>query len=132
MHMTATASRSPTFRIDPFIPSPPRGEVYPWKTEKLPASNAERFSFDFDPCAHAHLEEKRFDLAAVELEKSVQLAVSADGCSCEPFNALAYVYVDAMGQYDKGWDLVRRARSSGHIIAREYVERLERATGKRG
>jgi tetratricopeptide (TPR) repeat protein len=80
----------------------------------------------------AHLQEKRFDLAAVELEKSVELAVAADGCSCEPFNALAYVYVDATGQYDKGWDLVRRARSSGHAIARDYVERLEKATGKRG
>jgi len=80
----------------------------------------------------AHLREKQFDLAADALEKSVELAGLADGCSCEPYNSLAYVYIEATGQYDKGWELVRKARGSGHMIAREYVERLEKASGRRG
>ena len=70
----------------------------------------------------------RYDLAAADLEKSVELAGAADGCSCEPYDSLAYLYIDATGQHDKGRDLLRRARGSGHRIAREYVERLERSS----
>ena len=72
-----------------------------------------------------HLRDKEFDLAAVELEKSVALASLGDGCSCDPYNSLAYVYIDALGQYDKGRDLVRRALGSGHPIAPEYMARLD-------
>jgi tetratricopeptide (TPR) repeat protein len=78
----------------------------------------------------AHVNEQKFDLAAEELEKSVALDVAADGCSCEPYNSLAYVYIDATAQYDKARELVRKARSSGHLIAPEYLERLEKASGK--
>jgi tetratricopeptide (TPR) repeat protein len=74
-----------------------------------------------------HLRDKNFDLAAVELEKSVALASRGDGCSCDPYNSLAYVYIDALGQYDKGRDLARRALGSGHAIAPEYLTRLDRA-----
>ena len=62
--------------------------------------------------------------------KAVELAAAADGCSCEPYNALAYVYIDATAQYDKARDLVRRALASGHVIAPEYLQRLEKATEK--
>jgi tetratricopeptide (TPR) repeat protein len=79
-----------------------------------------------------HIREQKFDLAADALEKSVDLVGRTDGCSCEPYNSLAYVYIDEMGQYDKGWELVHKARGSGHAIAREYVERLEKASGRRG
>ena len=79
----------------------------------------------------AHMREQRFDVAAAELEKSVELSVIADGCSCEPYNSLAYVYIDATSQYDKAWDLVHRALASGHMIAPEYLERLVKATGRR-
>jgi len=77
---------------------------------------------------NAHLKEKNLELAAEDFEKSIAFGARTDGCSCEPYNPLAYIYIDATGQYDKGWDLVRKAQSSGHVIAREYVERLERAS----
>lgn len=76
----------------------------------------------------ARLREKDYDRAAVEFEKSVEFAGAGDGCSCEPYDQLAYIYIDATGQYDKGWELVRRARGSGRAIAREYVERLEKGS----
>lgn len=79
----------------------------------------------------AHLQSKDLELAAAAFEKSIEMNVASDGCSCEPYNPLAYIYIDATGQYDKGWDLVRRARGSGHFIAGEYIERLEKASGRR-
>lgn len=79
----------------------------------------------------AHLQSKHLELAAAAFEKSIEMNVESDGCSCEPYNPLAYIYIDATGQYDKGWNLVRRARDSGHVIAGEYIERLEKASGRR-
>ena len=76
----------------------------------------------------AHLGAKDLELAAEDFEKSIAFNGPTDGCSCEPYNPLAYIYIDATGQYEKGWDLVRKAQSAGHPIAREYVERLERAS----
>jgi tetratricopeptide (TPR) repeat protein len=80
----------------------------------------------------AHLRDRKLDLAAEDLEKSIDFAAAADGCSCEPYDPLAYIYIDATGQYEKAWDLVRKARDSGHVIPREYVDRLEKASGRRG
>ena len=80
----------------------------------------------------AYLRDKSYDLAATELEKSTELVGAADGCSCEPFNSLAAIYVVETAQYDKGWDLVRRARDTGHFIAPEYIDRLTQATGRKG
>ena len=74
----------------------------------------------------AYVKDERFELAAASLEKSVELSGISDGCSCEPYNSLAYVYIDATAQYDKGADLVRRALGSGHVIAPEYIARLEK------
>ena len=79
-----------------------------------------------------YLRDKSYELAAADLEKSVELAGVSDGCSCEPFNSLAALYVVETAQYDKGWDLVRRARDAGHFIAPEYVEMLTKATGRKG
>ena len=78
------------------------------------------------------LEQKDYDRAADALESSVKMGMSADGCSCEPYNALAFIYIDVQRHYDRGWDLVRRARDSHNVIAPEYVERLKRASGRSG
>jgi tetratricopeptide (TPR) repeat protein len=80
----------------------------------------------------AHMGAKNFDLAAADFEKSIAFNGPTDGCSCEPYDPLAYIYIDATAQYDKGWDLVHRAQGSGHRISSEYVERLERASGRHG
>jgi tetratricopeptide (TPR) repeat protein len=77
-----------------------------------------------------YLRDKNYDLATLDLEKAVSMGIRSDGCSCEPYNSLAYIYIDAQPQPGKGWDLVRRAAKSGHFIAPEYLVRLETSTGK--
>jgi tetratricopeptide (TPR) repeat protein len=80
----------------------------------------------------SHLREKRYEPAAADLEKSIELGGAADGCSCEPFNSLAFIYIDAEQRYDKGWELVHKARNSGQFVAPEYVERLKKGSGRDG
>jgi tetratricopeptide (TPR) repeat protein len=77
-----------------------------------------------------YLKEKRYDLAAADLEKSIELGIRSDGCSCEPYNSLAHVYIDARPQYDKAWDLVHTAQASGRPVAPEYVDRLKKMSGR--
>jgi tetratricopeptide (TPR) repeat protein len=79
-----------------------------------------------------HLRDKKYDLAAADFEKSVELGGSIDPCACQPYEPLAYIYIDATGQYDKGWDLVKKAAVTGHPISAEYVLKLEKASGRRG
>ena len=97
-----------------------------------PRSGRMRLSDLYCNRGQAYLKDKNFELAAVDLEKSVEFSAKSDGCSCEPYNPLAYIYIDAVPQYEKGWDLVRRAHSSGNPIAAEYVERLKKQSGRSG
>ena len=73
---------------------------------------------------------KKYEFAVADLEKSVVFTDRSDGCSCEPYNTLAYIYIDEQKQYDKGWDLVHRAQSSNQLIASECVERLKQGSGR--
>ena len=78
----------------------------------------------------SHMQAKKYELAVADLEKSVEFTDRSDGCSCEPYNTLAYIYIDEQKQYDKGWELVHRAQSSNQLIASEYVERLKQGSGR--
>ena len=82
--------------------------------------------------AQSFLRDEDYDSAARELEKSVELGVSGDGCSCEPSNSLAFIYIDVTRQYDRCWDLVHKTQGWKRKIASEYVERLKKASGRAG
>lgn len=70
------------------------------------------------------------DLDAIaDYEKSVEFGVSDDGCACDPYNPLVGLY-DANHQYDKGWDVVHKARKSKHYIAPELVASLQKNSGR--
>jgi tetratricopeptide (TPR) repeat protein len=72
------------------------------------------------------LEKKQYAAAVSDFEKSIEFGLTADGCSCEPYNPLAYIYIDVMRSYDKGWELVHRTQGIGNPIAPEYIERLKK------
>jgi tetratricopeptide (TPR) repeat protein len=71
------------------------------------------------------LERQQYQAAAADFERSIALAAPADGCSCEPYNPLAFLYVDAMQDDAKGWELMQRAQAAGVWIAPEYRDRLQ-------
>jgi tetratricopeptide (TPR) repeat protein len=76
------------------------------------------------------LAKKQYDRAVSDFETSIAFGITADGCSCDPYNPLAHLYIDVMRDYDKGWELVRRTQGSRNAIAPEYIERLQKGSGR--
>lgn len=73
--------------------------------------------------------EKNYDAAIADLEKSIELGASADGCSCDPYNPLIGRYVDAR-RYDQAWGVVHKAQNSKKWIAPESLDRLKKESGR--
>ncbi|MBI5211236.1 MAG: hypothetical protein HY927_14785 [Elusimicrobia bacterium] len=74
--------------------------------------------------------EKKFDSAVADFERSIELGSAADGCSCDPYDPLLGLYIDASRRYDKAWDLVHQARKSGRWIAPELLDQLKKDSGR--
>jgi tetratricopeptide (TPR) repeat protein len=73
--------------------------------------------------ASSHQKEK-YDAAIADYEKSIDLGVTADGCSCDPYNPLLALYANGR-RYDQAWGVVYKARKSGKWIAPESLDRLK-------
>ena len=68
-----------------------------------------------------------YDAAISDYEKAIEFHTGGGGCDCQPESPLAWIYYETK-QYDKSWDVVRRARSSGQWIAPEVLEQLKAAS----
>jgi tetratricopeptide (TPR) repeat protein len=78
-----------------------------------------------------HQKEKRDQAAIADFEKAIEVGVTGDGCSCDPYNPLIWLYVDSTHQYDKAWDVVHKARKSRRFVAPELVAALEKASERK-
>ena len=72
-----------------------------------------------------YLKDKKHDLAIADLEKSIEIGTSADGCECEPYNPLLAIYLIQKPDLEKARAVVRRAQAGGKWIAPEYLEKLK-------
>ena len=70
--------------------------------------------------------EKKYNAAIADYEKAIEIGVTADGCSCDPFNPLVTLYDDESRQYDKGWEVVHKAQKSKRWVAPELLEKLKK------
>jgi tetratricopeptide (TPR) repeat protein len=73
--------------------------------------------------------EKKNDAAIADYEKSIYTGVTADGCSCDPYNPLLGLYAERR-RYDQGWGVVLKAQKSGKWIAPELLDRLKKESGR--
>ena len=73
--------------------------------------------------------EKKYDAAIADYEKSLDLGATADGCSCDPYNPLIWLYTNNRS-YDQAWGLVHRAQNSKKWIAPEFLDGLKKASGR--
>jgi tetratricopeptide (TPR) repeat protein len=73
--------------------------------------------------------EKKYDAAIADFEKSIDLGATADGCSCDPYNPLLWLYTDGR-QYDQAWGVVHKAQKSKKWIAPEMLDRLKKESGR--
>ena len=65
------------------------------------------------------------DAAIADLEKSIELGATADGCSCDPYNPLLFRYTSGR-RYDQAWTVVHKAQQSKKWIAPEFLDKLKK------
>ena len=70
---------------------------------------------------------RNYDAAIADYEKSIEYRTGGGGCECQPESPLAWIYSERK-QYDKSWDVVRRARATRRWIAPEVIEELKKAS----
>ena len=73
--------------------------------------------------------EKKYDAAIADYEKSIELGATADGCSCDPYNPLLWLYTDGR-RYDQAWGIVHTAQKSKKWIAPESLDKLKKESGR--
>ena len=74
--------------------------------------------------------QKRYDDAATDYRKSMEMGGGADGCGCDPFEALVALYTVETRQYDEAWEVVHLAQRSNRRISPELIERLKKDSGR--
>jgi tetratricopeptide (TPR) repeat protein len=73
--------------------------------------------------------EQKHDAGIADFEKSIELGATADGCSCDPYNPLLWLYTEGR-QYDQAWGVVRRAQKSKKWLEPEFLNRLKKESGR--
>jgi tetratricopeptide (TPR) repeat protein len=79
--------------------------------------------------ASSHQRAGRHDAAIADYTKAIELEIPGDSCECQPESPLAWEYLEKR-QYDRGWEVVRQARSANRWIAPELLERLKKESGR--
>jgi tetratricopeptide (TPR) repeat protein len=73
---------------------------------------------------------KQADAVAIaDYEKSIEIGVTADGCSCDPYNPLFLLY-SRDGQYDQAWAVVHNAQKSKKWIDPDLLNILKKQSGR--
>jgi tetratricopeptide (TPR) repeat protein len=70
-----------------------------------------------------------YDPAISDYEQAMELGVPSEGCDCQPESPLAWIYYERK-QYDRSWEVVRRAREAKKWTAPELIEQLREASGR--
>jgi len=73
--------------------------------------------------------EKNYEAAIADYEKSIEMGATADGCSCDPYNPLLWIYTEEQ-RYDQGWEVVHKAQKSRKWIEPEFLEKLKKESGR--
>jgi hypothetical protein len=74
--------------------------------------------------------EKKYDAAAADYRKSMEMGGGADGCACDPYEPLVALYTVETRQYDEAWEVVHLARRSKKWLSPELLERLKKDSGR--
>ncbi len=74
--------------------------------------------------------QKQYDKAVTDLEQSISLGATTDGCDCDPYSPLLWAYFEGLGDFDKSWGLVHSAQGNHRWLMPELVERLKVASSR--
>jgi tetratricopeptide (TPR) repeat protein len=69
---------------------------------------------------------KKLDAAVADYEKSIEMGATDDGCSCEPYGQLVWLYASEGGPPEKALEAVRRAQKAKRWVDPELLVRLKK------
>jgi tetratricopeptide (TPR) repeat protein len=72
---------------------------------------------------------KKAEAAIADYEKAMELGGNSDACECQPESPLVTLYYEK-GDYDRSWEVVRRAGAAHRYIAPDVLEPLRKASGR--
>jgi tetratricopeptide (TPR) repeat protein len=75
--------------------------------------------------------QKKYDAAAADYRKSIEMGGSGDDCACDPYEPLVALYTVETRQYDEAWEVVHLAQRSKRWISPDLMERLKKDSGRR-
>jgi tetratricopeptide (TPR) repeat protein len=79
----------------------------------------------------AYLTDKKYDLAASDFTRAIEMGNHADPCECDPYNQLMWIYLTQTHESDKAQALAAKARAAGRWIAPDNVDQLKAAKPSR-
>jgi tetratricopeptide (TPR) repeat protein len=68
--------------------------------------------------------QEKYNEAIADYQKAIELHPSSDGCDCEPYNPLAWIY-SQQGEYAKSWEIVKKAKRFRVGIDKDFIEKLK-------
>ena len=74
--------------------------------------------------------QKKYDAAAADYRKSIEMGGGGDGCACDPYEPLVALYTVETRQYDQAWEAVHWAQRSHKRISPELIARLKKDSGR--
>jgi|SRR5581483_7211149 len=74
--------------------------------------------------------QKKYEAAAADYRKSIELGGGSDGCACDPYEPLVALYTVETRQYDEAWQVVHLAQRSHKWLSPELLERLKKDSGR--
>jgi tetratricopeptide (TPR) repeat protein len=89
-----------------------------------PAYGKSRLADAYCTRGSAYQRQEKYNEAIADYQKSIELYPSSDGCSCEPYNPLAWIYAQR-GEYAKSWKVVNKAKKSRVVIDAGFIEKIK-------
>jgi len=96
------------------------------KEAALDPHSLDRLSDAYCNRGDAYMNEGKYDLAAADLYRAVELPGHRDPCECDPYNSLLTLFLIKTHEPDKAEAIMAKAVKSGRAIAPEYLQQLKK------
>jgi len=96
------------------------------KEVALEPHSPDRLSDAYCNRGDVYMNEGKYDLAAADLYRAIELPGHRDPCECDPYNSLLTLFLIRTHDPDKAEAVMAKSAKSGRPVAPEYQEKLKK------